>query len=44
MQINIRLRTVWKKSQINTVIPIVQNFHLKTCTEKSHLTEPICVD
>ena len=32
------------KSQINTDVPTVQNFHLKTCTEKSHLTEPICVD
>jgi len=28
------------KSQINTDVPTVQNFHLKTCTEKSHLTEP----
>ena len=32
------------KSQINTDVPTVQNFHLKTYTEKSHLTEPICVD
>ena len=31
------------KSQINTDVPTVQNFHIKTCTEKSHLTEQICV-
>ena len=43
-QINIRLWTVWKKSQINTVIPTVHKFGLGTCTEKSYRTEPICVD
>ena len=32
------------KSQINTDVPTVQNFHLKTCTEKSYRTELICVD
>ena len=31
------------KSQINTVVPTVQNFCLGKCTEKSYRTESICV-